>query len=66
MARVVARSTVDGDGLAELLRPRRDLVLEREVGPGRFEAEEGPMRSYLRTVAVEGAADGRSHVTSTV
>jgi MFS family permease len=66
VARVVAHSTVDGEGLADLLRPRRDLLVEREVGPGRFEAEEGPMRSYRRTVTVEQDADGRSHVTSTV
>jgi MFS family permease len=66
VAHAVARSTVDGDGLAELLRPRRDLVLEREVAPGRFEAVDGPMRSYLRTVTVEEGEDGKRRVTSTV
>lgn len=29
-------------------RPRDDLVLEREVAPGRFECAEGPFRSYER------------------
>ena len=66
MARVVAHSTVDGEGLAELLRPRSDLVQERAVGDGCFEAADGPMSSYRRTVTVEAAAEGRSRVTSTV
>jgi MFS family permease len=66
VARAVARSTVEAEGLAEILRPRRHLVLEREVKPGHFEAQEGPMRSYRRKVTVEPGDDGRTHVTSTV
>src|SRR5690606_2449171 len=41
--------------------PRDDaLVREVEVGPGRFEAAEGPYATYLRTV--EDAGDGRVRV----
>ena len=59
--------TVDDEGLATLLRPRSDLLLERTSGQGRFEAAEGPVRTYRRTVVVEAAGDdGRFHVTQTV
>ena len=73
------RSITDAAGLAEILRPRTDLLLERAVGDGRFEAETGPVRSYCRTVDVvpatplegplgpEGTAPGQDvAVTQTV
>jgi MFS family permease len=50
----------------EVLRPRTDLVLERDVGGGCFDAVEGPVHAYRRTVTVTPAADGRSQVTQTV
>ena len=52
------RSTTDAAGLAALLEPRTDLVLERAVGEGRFEAAEGPVRSYRRSVDVSETVDG--------
>jgi MFS family permease len=54
VARVVVRSTTDAEGLARILRPRTDLVLERDLGDGRFEAASGPVTSYERTVEVVG------------
>jgi MFS family permease len=52
VTRLVVRSTTDAAGLAGILTPRTDLVLERDLGDGRFEAVEGPVRSYRRTVDV--------------
>ncbi len=66
MTRVVARRTVDRDQLETILRPRTDLVLEAAVADGRFEAVEGPVHDYRRTVEVERDADGGAHVTQTV
>jgi MFS family permease len=40
------------------LRPRHDVVVEREVGPGRFEAATGPFTTYRREVEV--GPDGRA------
>ncbi len=69
MARLVTRRRVDADGLEALRRPRTDLLLERDCGGGRFEAVEGPVRDYQRTVVVTPAA-GSDHddhdVTQTV
>jgi len=66
VSRVVARRTVDRDELEALLRPRTDLVLEAAVADGRFEALEGPVREYRRTVDVRQGAGGTAHVTQTV
>jgi MFS family permease len=66
VARLVTVSTADDEGLAAWLRPRRDLVLEREVGAGRYEAVEGPVLDYARTVAALRMADGMHAVTQTV
>jgi MFS family permease len=68
VARVVVRSTTDAAGLEEILRPRTDLLLERDLGDGRFEAETGPVRSYRRTVdVVRGTVPGQDVlVTQTV
>ena len=57
MARVVARSVVDRAGLEAILRPRTDLVLETDVGGGRYQADHGPLRDYARQVEVEPAPD---------
>lgn len=68
MARVVVRSETDAAGLAEILRPRTDVVLERHAGDGRFEAESGPVLAYERTVdVVQGTAPSQPVlVTQTV
>jgi len=66
VARVVSRSTVDDQGLEAYLRPRTDLLLERDCGGGRFEAVEGPVRGYSRTVEATPAGDGRFAVVQTV
>ena len=62
------RSQTDAAGLAEILRPRTDVVLERDAGGGRYEAESGPVLSYERTVdVVQGMAPGQPVlVTQTV
>lgn len=67
MARLVVRTTTDDEGLAGILTPRTDLLLERELGDGRFEAADGPVRSYLRTVEVGTAqAGGERAVIQTI
>jgi len=55
MARLVVTTTTDREGADLLTAPRDDLVLEREVEPGVFEAVEGPFRRYRRTVTTEAA-----------
>lgn len=56
-----------------MLAPRQDLVAEVEVSPGVFEAAEGPVSAYRRTVTHEGrpdspgeAQDGLVAVTQTL
>ncbi|HWC10324.1 MAG TPA: hypothetical protein VG455_03785, partial [Acidimicrobiales bacterium] len=66
MARVVVRSTVTGGELEDVLRPRTDLVRERDVGDHCFEAVEGPVHDYRRAVEVTPLDDGRAAVTQTV
>jgi MFS family permease len=66
VARVVTTRIVDREGAAASLEPRDGLVVERPAGPGRFEAAEGPVRSYLRRVDAESRADGRLRVTETI
>ncbi|HEX2046278.1 MAG TPA: MFS transporter [Acidimicrobiales bacterium] len=68
MTRVVVRSITDDEGVAEILRPRTDLLLERDLGDGRFEAASGPVTSYSRTVEVvrETAPGQDVAVTQTV
>jgi MFS family permease len=62
----VHRLVVDRDGLDAMLAPRTDLVLERAVGDGRFEAAEGPVAAYGREVRVAAAGDGRWALEQTV
>ncbi|MGH9182485.1 MAG: MFS transporter [Acidimicrobiales bacterium] len=75
MARVVTRVVVDAGRAADWLEPRDDLVAERASVPrstggdgsatATFEAAEGPVESYRRTVAVEPLGDHTAAVTST-
>lgn len=48
MTRVV--QSVDALDAEPLMQPRRSVVIEREVAPGVFEAERGPVRGYRRSV----------------
>lgn len=66
MARVVVRSTTDAAGVAAVMAPRSDLVLERAVGAGRFDAAEGPVLDYRRTVDVSPAPGGLQSVTQEI
>lgn len=65
MTRLVDTFEVDETELAELLRPRDDLVREHDAGDGVFELDEGPFSSYRRTVEHEPGPDGRIRVTQT-
>ncbi len=66
MGRLVTRRRVDADGLEAIMVPRTDLLLERECGAGHFEAIEGPVRDYRRTVVVMPAAEDGHEVVQTV
>ncbi len=66
MARVVTESTVTSGELEEVLRPRTDLLREREAGDHCFEAAEGPVRDYHRRVKVTPLGDGRATLVQTV
>lgn len=66
MARLVLRTTTDGHGVARILEPRTDLLLERDLGGGRFDAADGPVLSYRRTVEVTPTAAGQAHVRQVV
>jgi MFS family permease len=57
LERTVARGAADE---ARLRAPRHDIVIEREVAPGRYEVERGPFRSYTRSL--ERAPDGTVEV----
>jgi MFS family permease len=60
---------LDPDQLTAVLAPRAGVVLECQVGPDRFEQQDGPMRSYSRTVNVIGPPerdDGRVTVRQTL
>jgi len=66
----VTEADVDERDLAGILAPRDDVVAERAVGEGSFEAAGGPFRSYRRTVAVVPVtgpgAVGRARVRQSV
>ena len=61
MPRLVREVDTDPESFAALARPRRSLVVEREVGPGVFEAERGPVTGYRRKV--ELVENGRARQT---
>jgi MFS family permease len=65
LASVTRQAVVDRHQLEQVLRPRDGVVLERQVGEGRFEVVEGPVLDYLRTVEVE-EVDGGYRVRQTV
>jgi MFS family permease len=66
VARVVNHLTVDDAGLERLRTPRTQLIAERADGSDRFLLEEGPVRSYERTLRVEPDGVGRFSVTEVV
>lgn len=56
MPRLVREVDADPDALQALDSPRHSVVVEREVAPGVFEAERGPVEGYRRTVErIDGA-----------
>jgi predicted MFS family arabinose efflux permease len=57
---------VDGTSLAQVLTARDGVILERPAGDGAFEAAEGPVERYQRTVSVTELGDDRFEVTQTV
>ena len=66
MSRVVVTRIVSPDERDAAFRARDGLVGERALGSGRFEAAEGPVESYRRTVGAEHLPDGRVRLTETV
>ncbi|MGH9188454.1 MAG: MFS transporter [Acidimicrobiales bacterium] len=66
MTRLVVRTATDASGLDALLQPRTGVVLERLAGDGRFEAAEGPVTGYARTVHVDPVTDGQVMVTERI
>lgn len=66
MSRSVTSVVVGAAAARSFLRPRDGIVLERSVAPGRFEAVEGPVEDYRRSVEVADVGNGRSRVTQTL
>ena len=66
MPRLVTRTTVDRAGVETAQRPRQQPVLEARAGDGEFDAVEGAVWSYRRTVTVTPDVEGGAHVTETV
>jgi MFS family permease len=66
VSRVVTTEVVPWDNIQRFLEPRDGVVAERATGDGRFEASEGPVRRYERTVRVEDLGDGTARVTQTI
>ncbi len=64
--RVVTEATVVPARADEALEPRSHMVLERALGPGLFEAADGPVETYRRRVVVEPAGSGLARVSQTV
>jgi MFS family permease len=60
VARVVNHLSVDEAGLERLRTPRVQLIAERQEGPDRFVLDQGPVRSYERTLTVD---DGEEPAT---
>jgi MFS family permease len=54
LPRLVREVVADPDAFEHLAQPRRSVVVEREVEPGIFEADRGPVRDYRRTVERAG------------
>jgi MFS family permease len=66
--RVVTTHHLSDTTVDQLLDPRDDVVREREVAPGRFEAVDGPFAAYRREVDVAETPgpDGRVEVTERI
>lgn len=58
--------SLDDEGLAVLRRPRADLLIEREVSPDTWECDEGPFRSYRRSLTIADVQAGRHQVTERI
>jgi MFS family permease len=65
MPAVTRRVEVTSSEAAAILEPRRGLVVESVLGPGRFDAVAGPVADYQRDVSVSGSGE-RVVVTQTV
>lgn len=66
LATVTRQAVVDRHQLEAVLAPRDGVVLERQTGEGRYEAVEGPVTHYLRTVRLDAMDGGRVRVDQTV
>jgi MFS family permease len=66
MTTVVRTADVRTSEVPGLLRPRRCLVEELTIGPGRFVAGRGPVSGYRRAVDVHDREPGWCVVTQTV
>ena len=64
--RAVRSGTVDADGLAAVLEPRRGLVIESALGDGEFACETGPVLDYRRSVEVLATSGTETEVRQTV
>ena len=64
--RLVTRTTLDRAGVEAARQPRHQPVLEVRAGDDVFDALEGAVWSYRRTVTVTPDVDGGGHVTETV
>ncbi len=60
------RFETDDEGLAALLVPRDDMVLERSAGGGVFELDHGPFTHYERKVTSRAAGPGRHQIEELV
>jgi MFS family permease len=67
VSRVVTSAEVGSEAEAQAFLLARDgLVLERAVGPGRFESAGGPIEGYRRSVEIVPLRDGRRRITQTI
>ncbi|MDY7104176.1 MAG: MFS transporter [Actinomycetota bacterium] len=66
MGLIVQQHEVDADGLAELRRPRSDVVAERPDGEDRWVAAEGPLERYERSLSVADTGDDTFEVTERI
>jgi MFS family permease len=65
VAKVTRTAVVDRHELDRVLSPRDGFVLERRTAEGRYEAIDGPVTAYVRTVEVQ-ALDDAFRVRQTV
>lgn len=65
MSSLTARWAADGDTLAVLRAPRRDLLVEQTDDGVHFRQVEGPFRSYSRRLELEGPDGGPTVIERT-